>query len=58
MLHALSHWDVLTGDTTDGRLSIDNNLSERLLRGIAVSQRTSCSSVPTGAASAPRSFIR
>jgi len=39
MLHALSHWDVLTGDTTVGRLSIDNNLSERLLRGIAVTPK-------------------
>jgi len=33
--YALSRWDALTRYTTDGRLSIDNNLSERLLRGIA-----------------------
>jgi transposase len=37
--YALSRWDALTRYTTDGRLSIDNNLSERLLRGIAVTRK-------------------
>lgn len=37
--YALSRWEALTCYTTDGRLSIDNNLSERLLRGIAVSRK-------------------
>ena len=32
-------WDALVRYTTDGRLSIDNNLSERLLRGIAVTRK-------------------
>ena len=37
--YALSRWDALTRYLEDGRLSIDNNLSERLLRGIAVSRK-------------------
>jgi transposase len=37
--YALSRWDALTRYTRDGRLSIDNNLSERLLRGIAVTRK-------------------
>ena len=37
--YALSRWDALVRYTTDGRLSIDNNLSERLLRGIAVTRK-------------------
>ena len=37
--YALSRRDALTRYTTDGRLSIDNNLSERLLRGIAVTRK-------------------
>ncbi len=37
--YALSRWDALTRYTEDGRLSIDNNLAERLLRGIAVSRK-------------------
>jgi transposase len=37
--YALSRWDALTRYTTNGRLSIDNNLSERLLRGIAVTRK-------------------
>ena len=36
---ALSRWDALTRYIEDGRLSIDNNLAERLLRGIAVSRK-------------------
>lgn len=37
--YALSRWDALTRYIEDGRLSIDNNLAERLLRGIAVSRK-------------------
>ena len=37
--YALSRWDALMRYTTDGRLRIDNNLSERLLRGIAVTRK-------------------
>jgi transposase len=37
--YALSRWDALTRYTSDGRLNIDNNLSERLLRGIAVTRK-------------------
>jgi transposase len=37
--YALSRWGALTRYTTNGRLSIDNNLAERLLRGIAVTQK-------------------
>jgi transposase len=37
--YALSRWDALTRYTTNGRLSIDNNLSERLLRGIALTRK-------------------
>lgn len=37
--YALSRWDALTRYTTDGRLAVDNNLAERLLRGIAVTRK-------------------
>ncbi len=37
--YALSRWDALARYVEDGRLSIDNNLSERLLRGIAVTRK-------------------
>ena len=37
--YALSRWDALARYLEDGRLSIDNNLAERLLRGIAVSRK-------------------
>jgi transposase len=37
--YALSRWDALARHVEDGRLSIDNNLSERLLRGIAVTRK-------------------
>jgi transposase len=37
--HALSRWDALTRHTTDGRLGVDNNLAERLLRGSAVTRK-------------------
>jgi hypothetical protein len=37
--YALSRWDALTRYTIDGRLGIDNNLAERLLRGIAVTRK-------------------
>ena len=37
--YALSRWNALTRYTTDGRLGIDNNLAERLLRGIAVTRK-------------------
>lgn len=37
--YALARWGALTRYLEDGRLSIDNNLAERLLRGIAVSRK-------------------
>jgi transposase len=37
--YALGRWDALTCFATDGRLSIDNNLSERLLRGVAITRK-------------------
>jgi len=37
--YALNRWDALACYVEDGRLSIDNNLSERLLRGIAVTRK-------------------
>jgi transposase len=37
--YALSRWSALARFIDDGRLSIDNNLSERLLRGIAISRK-------------------
>ncbi|WP_419900888.1 IS66 family transposase [Roseomonas sp. USHLN139] len=37
--YALVRWDALTRYLDDGRLSIDNNLAERLLRGIAVTRK-------------------
>ena len=36
---ALGRWEALTRYTDDGRLAIDNNLAERLLRGIAVTRK-------------------
>jgi transposase len=37
--YALTRWDALICFATDGRLSIDNNLSERLLRGVAITRK-------------------
>src|SRR4028118_250895 len=37
--YALSRWDALARYLEDGRLSIDNNLAERQLRGIAVTPK-------------------
>jgi transposase len=37
--YGLNRWDALTRYVEDGRLSIDNNLAERLLRGIAVTRK-------------------
>jgi hypothetical protein len=37
--YALGRWDALTRYLDDGQLSIDNNLAERLLRGIAVTRK-------------------
>lgn len=37
--YALGRWEALTRHLEDGRLSIGKNLSERLLRGIAVSRK-------------------
>jgi transposase len=37
--YTLGRWDALTRFVTDGRLSIDNNLSERLLRGVAITRK-------------------
>ena len=37
--YALARWEALTRYADDGRLAIDNNLAERLLRGIAVTRK-------------------
>ena len=37
--YALSRWDALARYVEDGRLSIDNNLAERLLKDIAVTRK-------------------
>ena len=37
--YALSRWEALRCFALDGRLSIDNNLSERLLRGVAITRK-------------------
>jgi transposase len=37
--YTLGRWEALTRYTDDGRLAIDNNLAERLLRGIAISRK-------------------
>ena len=37
--YALGRWEALARYADDGRLAIDNNLAERLLRGIAVSRK-------------------
>jgi hypothetical protein len=34
--YVLARWDAFTRYTTDGRLSIDNNLAERTLRAVAI----------------------
>jgi transposase len=37
--YALARWDALARFADDGRLAIDNNVAERLLRGIAVTRK-------------------
>ena len=37
--YTLGRWEALTRYANDGRLAIDNNLAERLLRGIAVTRK-------------------
>ena len=37
--YTLARWEALVCFATDGRLSIDNNLSERLLRGVAITRK-------------------
>jgi transposase len=37
--YALNRWEALSCFALDGRLSIDNNLSERLLRGVAITRK-------------------
>ena len=37
--YALGRWEALTRYVDDGRLAIDNNVAERLLRGIAVTRK-------------------
>jgi hypothetical protein len=37
--YALGRWEALSRYVEDGRLSIDNNIAERLLRGIAVTRK-------------------
>ena len=39
MQYALNRWDALVRYVEDGRLSIDNNLAERLLKDIAVTRK-------------------
>ena len=39
MQYALNRWDALARYLEDGRLSIDNNLAERQLRGIALTRK-------------------
>jgi transposase len=39
MQYALNRWDALARYVEDGRLSIDNNLAERQLRGIALTRK-------------------
>jgi transposase len=43
--YSLTRWEALIRYTSDGRLVIDNNAAERALRGVAVSRKTSSSSV-------------
>lgn len=38
--YSLTRWDALTRYTTDGRLSIDNNVAERALRTVAVTRKS------------------
>jgi hypothetical protein len=40
MQYALNRWEALARYLEDGRLSIDNNLAERQLRGIALTRKT------------------
>ena len=37
--YALGRWEALTRYADDGRLAIDNNVAERLMRGIAVTRK-------------------
>ena len=37
--YTLARWEALSCFALDGRLSIDNNLSERLLRGVAITRK-------------------
>ncbi len=37
--YSLGRWEALTRYADDGRLAIDNNVAERLLRGIAVTRK-------------------
>ena len=37
--YALTRWDALVRYCADGRLSIDNNVAERALRGVAVTRK-------------------
>lgn len=39
MQYALNRWEALARYVDDGRLSIDNNLAERQLRGIALTRK-------------------
>jgi hypothetical protein len=39
MQYALNRWEALARYLEDGRLSIDNNLAERQLRGIALTRK-------------------
>jgi len=52
--YILNHWDALTRFVDDGRLSLDNNLSEQQLRDIALAKITS-SLAPIEPRATPRS---
>jgi transposase len=53
--YALGRWDALARCVEDGRLSIDNNLAERLLRGIANRRSGGIESRPVAGQSASNS---
>ena len=37
--HVLNHWEALTRFLDDGRLRLDNNITEQLIRDIAVGRK-------------------
>jgi hypothetical protein len=51
--YMLSRWDSLVRYLGDGRLAIDNNPAERVMRGVALGRKNYLFAAPTRAASAP-----